>query len=186
MEFELLQQEAEGLSEWDKVVPIIKSGERYDCYLNTDIQSPENYNELCYMLDNAKEYETFNLHINTPGGYMVSAWKIIDSLRKTKAKTIAILTGEVASAGTIITMFCHKIIVDPFICFMIHNYSGGASGKAHEMEAKLKFEKDNLPRFFKEIYKDFLTSAEIGRIIKGEDKYLNADEVLSRWELKNV
>ena len=186
MEFELLQQQVQEIeTEWDKILPIIKDGNTYDCYLNTDIQTPDTYNELCYLIDHAAPYETFNIHLNTPGGYMISAWKIIQSIRNTKAKIVGILTGEVASAGTIITMYCHDIVVDPFICFMVHNYSGGASGKAHEMEAALKFAKENQPVFFREVYNNFLTKAELSRIIKGEDLYLNATEVISRWEKRN-
>ena len=65
---------------------------------------------------------------------------------------------------------------------MIHNYSGGAQGKAHEIEAQIKFDKTNMPRFFKSVYKHFLTDRELGKVLKGDDIYLNAEEVTVRWE----
>lgn len=115
---------------WDLQVPIIenKDDRILSIYLRDTIDEPSVYNEMCYMLDNAKQGSTAHLYLNTPGGIVDTAFMIADVIKRSKAKVIAHLAGTVASAGTLITMACDDIVVAPFTSFMIHNYSGGAVG----------------------------------------------------------
>lgn len=187
MEF-LLSQEPENkrTNIWDDYVSIVQNENMYDAYLSNEIVEPEVYDKLCHLLDNANVSTVIRLHLNTPGGMLSSAFKLMHSLRNTRATTIAVCTGEVASAGTMIALTCNHIEVDDYLCFMAHNYSGGSHGKAHEIEDKMKWDKANLPKFFKEIYHGFLTNAEITSMLKGKDIYLNAQEVLEKWERRNA
>lgn len=113
---------------WDLSVPIVQSGNTTHIYLTDTIDSPMYYNEVCYRLIHAQPYETFVLNLNTPGGDLDSAIMLLDALSRTKAHTIADLTGSVASAGTMITMGCKALQVARFTSFMIHNYSAQVAG----------------------------------------------------------
>lgn len=186
MEF-LLTEEPENkrTNLWDDYVPIVQDKNTYDVYISDEIGLPATYDKLCHLLDKADADNLIRIHLTTPGGHMASAFKILNSLRNTKADTTAVCTGEVSSAGTMIALACKHIEIDRYLMFMCHNYSGGATGKAHEIEDKLKWDKANLPKFFKEIYEGFLTPNEILTMLKGKDVYLNATEVQIKWDKRN-
>lgn len=165
---------------WDNTVPIITEKNVTRVYLNDEIQESFNYNELTFKLDTASEAETFYIYINTPGGLLDAAIMLVASLNETKAKTVAILSGMVASAGTIVALACKEVVARPHLSFMIHNYSGGLHGKGHELKAHQSFNDKELPRAFGQFYKGFLTEDEISKVIDGQDIWLNADEVTER------
>jgi ATP-dependent protease ClpP protease subunit len=103
------------------------------------------------------------------------------AIQECRAEVTAVLSGSVASAGTIIALACDKIECDFSLEFMIHMLSGGTVGKANEMKAHGQFMTRHYPELFKRIYKDFLTESEIELIIEGKDIWLDGDEVLERW-----
>lgn len=177
-----IQQSKEKQSIWDNFVPIIQTGRTYDVYLTEGIESPSEYNELCHLLKNAYTGDTFNLHINTPGGLIDSASMIIDALNTTKAHTVAYLTGSVASAGTLIALSCKDLVIAPHTQFMIHNYSRGTGGKGHEIKAMVEFSDRELNNTFRKIYNGFLTEEEMDSVIDGRDIWLNFVEVQERWD----
>lgn len=173
---------------WELDVPIVhdKEANHITAYLTGAIEEPYSYNELCYLLDTADEDTTFDLHINTPGGIIDSAFMIANSIEFSKAKVTAYLSGTVASAGTLITMVCDSVIPQPHLSFMIHNYSGGMSGKGHEMKARQKFTDDHLNESFKTFYSGFLTDEEMNKVIEGTDIWMPASEVFERWQSRLI
>jgi ATP-dependent protease ClpP protease subunit len=173
---------------WDNDVPIVKNpnsiGTTYEVFLTGPIGAPDCYNELCFMLRTAKKGDEFNLHINTPGGVVDSGIMMVNAIKASKAHVNAILTGLVASAGTIVAMSCDSISVEDHLSFMIHNYSGGMQGKGHEMKARQNFTDANLTEAFNTFYKGFLSATEIKDVIEGKDLWFNSSEVQKRWDSK--
>lgn len=169
---------------WDLPVPIIKSGNVTNVYLTSEISSPDTYNELCHTLINAEPHETFIVNLNTPGGDLDSAIMILDALRCTEATTIAYLTGQVSSAGTMITMGCKEVRIAEHSSFMIHNYSAQVSGKGNELVARQDFMNRVLGKLMRDVYVGFLTQEEIESIIEGSDFWFDSEEVLERWAYK--
>lgn len=167
---------------WDNAVPIITtdSGD-VTAYISDQIDEAFTYNELCYRLKHAPAEATVTLHLNTPGGYLHSAMMLVDAIKNAKAKTVAYLTGTVASAGTIIALSCDELVVSDHLSFMIHNYSGGISGKGHEMKAQQEFSDKNLNSAFNDFYAGFLTPEEMSNIIDGKDMWLTSEETRVRW-----
>ena len=168
-------------SVWDDYVPVITEGRHTDIYLLESIDAPSEYAKACRVLETAFHGDTITLHINNGGGYVDSGFMLIDAINTTKATVTAKLTGTVASVSTIITLACSKIVVAPYIQFMIHNYSGGAAGKGHEIKAQMDFSDAELNRAFGEIYGGFLTDHEMELVIAGKDLWMGKDEVLARW-----
>lgn len=113
---------------WDLDVPIVQEKNTTNAYITNSIEDPDIYNELCYLLQNATETDVFNIHLNTPGGQIDSAFMVVDAIKNSKAKTTACLSGTVASAGTIIALACNDLIVADHTAFMVHNYTGGIAG----------------------------------------------------------
>lgn len=169
---------------FDKMVPIVYSNQVYDGYLSGPIEEPNEYDELCYVLDHAECDTRVVLHINTAGGHIDSALKLIASIKRCRADVTARLTGTVASAGTIIALSCHKLEVEDYTHFMIHNYSTGTQGKGHEVMDYINFNDKDLKKTFASIYDGFLTETEIADVIRGKDMWLDAEDVRDRWETK--
>lgn len=165
---------------WDRPVPVVKRGSDYHCYISSAIEEPYNYDELCHVLEAAEADNTVYLHVNTCGGHIDSAFKIVASIKRSQAKVIARITGTVASAGTIISLKCDEVEVEDYTHFMIHNYSTGTQGKGHEVLEYINFNDKDLKNTFKDIYRGFLTDREITAVINGKDMWLNAEEVRNR------
>jgi ATP-dependent protease ClpP protease subunit len=167
---------------WNQDVPIVKVGSDYSVYLTYEIMEPAVYNELCHLLRNAKDYETFHFYICTPGGNLDSAIVIIDAMRNSEALIIGHLSGSVNSAGTMITMACDEIEVAKHTSFMIHYYSAAMQGKGSELKQRQTFMNELLENLMTDVYKGFLTEEEIQSTIEGSDFWFNQEEVYKRWD----
>ena len=169
---------------WDLDVPVLvdKKNNVIEAYITNAIEEPCIYNELCYLIKSADKDTTINLNINTPGGIIDSAFMIANAIEESKATVVGLLTGTVASAGTLIAMACSSLKVSPHVSFMIHNYSGGMAGKGHEMKARQKFTDDHLNDAFTSFYSGFLSKDEMEKVIEGTDIWMTTAEVVTRWK----
>ena len=167
---------------WEDHVPIARNGRETDVYIMTEIVNPIEYSELCHLLRNANSKEVIRIHINTPGGRLDSATMIIDAIAESDAYIIGVLSGSVASAGTMIALACDELECSSYLEFMIHYFSGGTGGKGNEIKAHSNFIDKHMPMVFKKIYSGFLSDKEIEDMIEGKDVWLNGDEVLDRFE----
>jgi ATP-dependent protease ClpP protease subunit len=171
-------------SVWDDYVPIVVEGRHIDIYLTDAIDAPSEYNKACHLLSNAYKGDSVTLHINNGGGYVDSGFMLVDAIKHTKATVTAKLSGTVASVATIITLACNDVIAADYLQFMIHNYSGGASGKGHEMKAQMDFTDSELNKAFAEIYNMFLTEHEMELVIAGKDIWMGKEELLGRLKAR--
>lgn len=174
-----------GSKVWENYTPITKDKKNgvttFDIFIQSEIETPAAYNEVCYVLGNMKKKNKVNLHICSPGGYLDSAFKLVEAIDNCKAEITGILTGTVASAGTILALRCDKLIVPQHLHFMIHNYSGGAIGKGNEIIEHAVFSNKELKEAFANIYGGFLTKKEIRNVIKDRDFWMGSAEVGKRF-----
>lgn len=177
-----LEPETSENSVWADYVPIIEEGTTFKIYLTNGINIPHVYSKLCHLLDSAKPYHELHFYINNGGGDVDSAFMLISSMNQTKAKTIAHISGTVASAATIIALACDELEVSPFTSFMSHNYYHGVQGSGNQVKDYVDFTDRELKRAFKAIYTNFLTEEEI-QLVTERDKeiWLNELEVVERW-----
>ena len=182
MELELLFQEEKKdiTSEWDKDVPIVARGKVVTAYLMSEIYEPEVYNELCYTLEHTSA-DYVRLVMNNGGGQLDAMLSILDAIKKSSATVVAVLSGTVASAATMIALACDEVEVADHTAFMIHSASGGTSGKTHETKAYMEFSDTNLKGIFNDVYKGFLSAEEIEKVLEGRDMWLCKSEVLERF-----
>lgn len=178
-EFTLIPPEKKSV--WDDTYPVIIDEGLITIYISDRIEHPYEFNKAFHTIMSAKETDRIIMHINTPGGVIDSANMICYAMENSAAKIHGILTGTVASAGTLITMYCDSIEIADGCSFMIHNYSGGLAGKGHEIKAQQKFVDAELNRYFTTVYKGFLTPAEITAVIEGKDVWFGKAEVEERW-----
>jgi ATP-dependent protease ClpP protease subunit len=153
----------------------------FSIYITDVVTAPSDYVNVLNTFEQAREDETIEVWFCTPGGRKDTLDLIRGAAERTEAFTKAIL-GDVASAGTIIPLAFDDLEALPNTEFMIHNYSGGAFGKHHELITQADFMKLEYPEMFRRYYKHFLTDEEVEYVIAGNDIYLNADEVNERWQ----
>lgn len=182
MELELLFQEEKKdvVSEWNKDVPIIARGKVVTAYLMSEIYEPEVYSELCYTLEHTSA-DYVRLVMNNGGGQLDSMLSIIDAIKRSNATVVAVLSGTVASAATMIALACDEVEVADYTRWLTHYYSGESAGKGNEIKAKHLFDEVEIPKMFKELHKGFFTEAEIERVIDGKDEWLNKEQILERF-----
>lgn len=157
-----------------------ESKKLFTAYIMDEITVPSDYTNVFNMFAQAKEDETIEVLFCTPGGRKDTLDLLRAAAERTEAFTKAIL-GDVASAGTIIPLVFDDLEALPNSEYMVHNYSGSACGKHHELMAQADFMKREMPECFRRYYRDFLTPDELEYVIAGNDIYLNSDEVNERW-----
>lgn len=149
-------------------------------YLSEPVGTPEKYIDLIHSLHSAGENDVIYIHLNTPGGNLDTGIQIINAIRSTEATVITSLEATAHSLGTIIFLSGHQFMVHDDCMMMFHNYSSGVFGKGHEQLAELEATKRWFDKLAKRVYYPFLSEAEIEKIIKGDDLWLDSDEIRER------
>ncbi|MBW1294287.1 ClpP family protease [Aquimarina litoralis] len=80
--------------------------------------------------------EEIKLYINSPGGYVTSGFAMYDTIKALKSPVSTICTGLAASMGSILLSVGEKgrRFIQPNAKVMIHQPSGGARGRASNIE----------------------------------------------------
>lgn len=159
---------------------------RYDVYLNYIIDKPHHYFEFLELLRSANSEDEIYVHLNNNGGYVDTAMQIINTMKESKAHIVTCLEGACHSAASLIFLCGDTVKVSEFGSMLCHYYSGGARGKGNEIEAQVIFDKDYYKKFFNKIYKKFLTTEEIKKLLRGEDKWLDSKEIIRRVQNMKV
>jgi len=72
--------------------------------------------------------------------------------------------------------------VYPYASMLCHVYSSGAFGKRSDVQAQLEHEYPYYRKFFDDIYSGFMTKAELNKVWKGTDLWLNAEQIQERLD----
>jgi len=176
---------------YDKHVPIVstplENGKvQTVIHIVREITEPSEYVEALTVMNNALEGDIVVFNLNTPGGRLDSTYMLLDAMEHTAATTVARITGEVASAGTMLVMKADSVEAYRWGSMMIHNFSGGFVGKGNEVDVEVAFALPHLKDFFSDTYRYFLTKKEISRVIKDHDIYMGATEIAKRFEIVNI
>lgn len=161
---------------YSQVVPV----NIHHFYLTGTVDEPEKYTEMVQVMKTAEEHDTIYLYINSPGGYLSSAIQIISAMRNSPAQIITVLEGEAYSAGSLIFLAGHKLVVNGLTSFMIHKYSHGVVGKGSDVASQVSFSERYYDQICKNIYKDVLSEDEMERMQRGEDFWFTAGELVQR------
>ena len=159
------------------------AGIKYEFDIN-EIVTTDQFQQLLQVLRLAQPEDEVHLHINSPGGCLMTAIQICNAIYSTQAKSVtAHAESQVASAGTMIFLACNQWVVSPMCQFMFHTSTSGAFGKMPDIVKQLEAHKEHLNKVCNTIYKGFLTDKEIDKIVnENYDLYMFSDEVLSRLQ----
>jgi len=149
-------------------------------YISEGVGEPDKYVEMIHRIKTAGQGDVIYIYLNTPGGRVDTGIQMISAMNNSLAHIITVLEGEVCSLGTLIFLSGDEFVVNDHCMFMIHNYSGGAYGKGHEIAAQVAATSTEFSKMARRIYTPFLTDDEITRVIQGEDFWMGSDEVRKR------
>lgn len=149
-------------------------------YITGPIDDPSNYIDMIHKIQTATPDDIIYIHLNTSGGQLMTGAQIINAMQSTHAHVIASIEAEAFSLGTLIFLAADEFVVHDNCLMMIHNFSGAVWGKGHEQAAQLDATMKWFNNFARKLYIPFLSEDEFDRILKGEDIYLQSEDIRKR------
>ena len=148
------------------------------------IGEAEQYTDWLDTIRNCSETDVVKIHINSPGGDLLTTIQLVRALQETMATVICSVEGQCMSAATLIFLQADMVEISDHSMFMFHNYSGGTIGKGGEMYDNIVYERKWSEQLFRDVYKDFLTEEEISSMLDNKDIWMNSEEVTNRIKQK--
>lgn len=164
------------------------TSKNYFFYLSDIVEEPRQYVDMVHMIKTATPNDIIYIMLNTGGGRLDTGVQIINAMRTTQAKVVSVLESEAHSLGTLIFLAADEFIVHDNCLMMFHNFSGGTIGKGNEMAAQVEATVKWFAKLARNIYSPFLSQDEIDRILRGEDLWMDSDEIRKRLDamIKNL
>jgi ATP-dependent protease ClpP protease subunit len=149
-------------------------------YLSGIIEAPTAYVDMIHKINTATPDDVIYLHLNTQGGDLSTGIQLINAMKCSPAHIICSLEGEAYSLGSMIFLAGDEFLTHENSIMMIHNFSGGIYGKGNEQVSQLEATIKWFHALAKKYYIPFLSETELDGILKGEDLWLQADDVRKR------
>ena len=165
-----------GLMRYEQQSPV----RQVSYYLCGEILEPQHYTELFYTLRTANHTDLIYLHINSSGGDFNTGLQINNNIIASEAHVVTILEARAYSMAALVFLAGDKLIVHDNCQLMFHIYSGYFSGKGNEQQAEVIAVGKWFEKVMARICIPFLSEAEIGRILKGSDLWMDSDEISHR------
>ena len=156
----------------------------HQVFIDEEIGPPNKYRELISMLYMASQTDTFIFYINSPGGELDSASAIIEAILVTEATVNAILIGQCFSAASFIALNCDDVIVTDSAEMMIHTAQFSAGGNTHSIKGSVDFSHKVINKMLDKTYTGFLTEQEIDSVKKGQEIWLDSEDIKKRLNFK--
>ena len=165
-----------GLIRYERQSPI----RQVSYYLCGEILEPQYYTEMFYTLRTATDTDLIYLHLNSSGGDFNTGLQIINNINASDARVITVLEARAYSMAALIFLSGDDLVVHDNCQLMFHTYSGYFSGKGNEQQAEGLAIGNWFEKVMARICMPFLSAAEIGRILKGSDLWMDSDEISHR------
>lgn len=148
----------------------------------------EDHYDQIETLKHANQGDMYVMTLSScPGGCYSGLLAFKNALEGTEAHTVAILEGDLASAGTILPMFFDEVVVTPFTTFMVHSANFGVGrNTASNVERNAAFHAKQVERFLRESYKGFLEEETLRRVIDGVEIYMDEFEIQERMDKRQA
>lgn len=173
------------MQEHVRIIQSTSVANHYRVFLDNGIEEPAKYRDLIQILIGASESDLVELIISCDGGALDTTIDITNALRITEASTRAVITSKAHSGGSFVALACDAVVALPHVAMMIHQPRGGTMGRHCEQMLEQKFVDEWIKNYYLDIYKDFLTVAEITSVLEGKDIWLNSDQINERAERRD-
>lgn len=138
------------------------------------------YRGVVNMLAQANEQDIVIFRINSPGGQFSGLLSLLDAIETTQAMTIADITGQAASAASILALNCDQCVVGKYAEMLAHEVSYGVGGKGSDNLSHVQHIKKISDKLIWDTYEGFLEDHEIESVLNGKELFLDSDEIIER------
>jgi len=149
-------------------------------YLSGYIDIPSAYVDMIHKIRTAAPEDDIIIHLNTVGGDLSTGIQLINAMKYSEAHTICSLEGEAYSLGSLIFLAADEFAIHDNSIMMIHNFSGNIYGKGNEQVSQLEATIKWFNTLAHKFYIPFISEEELTNILKGEDLWLQSDEIRKR------
>lgn len=154
----------------------------FDIYITGDLDHATNYVDAVQTLRNMEMVDECTIHLNSPGGDLISAIQIIAAMKASKGKIRCNVEGLCLSAATLIFFAAKEVNVEDNSVFLFHTYSANLNmKKSHEINAQVVHDIEWVKELLQKTYTGFLSQSEISSILEGKDIWMHTDEVKKRY-----
>jgi len=142
------------------------------------------------LMTEDKRPEIIHLYINSPGGYVASAWHLIDTIKQSKIPVYTYAMGMAASCGCLLLMSGEKghRYVTQNTTVMSHVYSAGSGGKEFDLYARVKSFEQTSKNMVEHYKKCTGKSEEYIRknLLPAEDVWLSPEEAVKHGVVDHI
>lgn len=156
----------------------------HEVYIDRDLGDAESFREEISIIRNADKGDIVHIFINCLGGDLYTANAVTSAMRQCKAHCITEIVGVCASAATLIFLEGHEFRVNNHIEWMQHTASYSYGGKSNNVAEYVNFQQKSIRNLLETSYKHFLTKDEINDLIRGDDFWMDSEEVLRRLAVR--
>jgi ATP-dependent protease ClpP protease subunit len=163
----------------------VKQVRKYRIFIDELITEPSRYRSIVNVLDNAEDTDIVEFRLNTPGGNVLAMLSIINAIKNTEATTVALIEGQVASAGTFIMLACDRIVVTYNSLVMCHPANYGAWGSQQHVKNQVEAQDKWLRKITYDVYEHFMTTEEIDDMIENSKEiWMDENEIVRRLKIR--
>ena len=143
------------------------------------------YRGVVNMLSQANEQDLVIFKLNSPGGNFTGLLSLLDAIDTTQATTIADITGQAASAASILALHCDQCVVGKYAEMLAHEVSYGVGGKGSDNLSHVQHIKKISDKLIWETYEGFLDDDEIESVLNGKELFLDSEEIVERLNARD-
>lgn len=157
-------------------------GHSYDIFIDDEIADPPSYRDEFSIIYGATPSDIINIYINSDGGDLATTCQFMNAMHSCEAQVNTHLVYAAASGASMILLRGDNIIIHPNSYIMCHNASGGYGGKISDIHSYAVHAKDSLANIMRSTYYGFLTENEIESMLKGEEYWMQYEEINERLQ----
>ena len=151
-------------------------------YLSEDIGESAEYTDMIHRIAYAGVGDMIYIHLNTHGGNLETGVQLINAMQNSQAQIVTVLESVAYSLGTLIFLAGDQMVVNDNCVMMFHNFRGGVIGKGNELTSQLEATVKWFSTLARKIYVPFLTPDEFDRMLRGEDFWMQSQDIRKRLE----
>lgn len=155
----------------------------YTLYLDGEIGAPSDYRDHMEALESANEWDEVRVIISSGGGRLDSGLMLIDGIKACRAPVTAYIHDICGSMATGVALACQNWLLGDFAYFFVHTASWGTFGKDSEIRSHVQFMDKRIDKFLHSMYDGFMSSEEISLVGKGQDLWIDSEELKERLEV---
>lgn len=153
---------------------------QYTVPIDESFMEASYYRGIVNMLAQANEQDIVIFRINSPGGQFSGLLSLLDAIETTQAMTIADITGQAASAASILALNCDQCVVGKYAEMLAHEVSYGVGGKGSDNLSHVQHIKKISDKLIWDTYEGFLEDHEVESVLNGKELFLDSDEIIER------